>query len=194
MKKFFFLLLLTVFLTSCQVSFWKPSEKHFINSQHGVMRVLTIDNPKDSLALRKPSYRLSNRALRSPCFSRLVHGMLATVTSPEHEGVGIAAPQVGVFRRVVVVQRFDKDGAPFEVYPNIRITSHQGMPECGPEGCLSVPGRRGTVPRFQDINIEYTSPKTFKDTSERVQGFTAVIFQHECDHLNGVLYIDKVKD
>lgn len=194
MKKIFPFFLSLALLTSCQVSFWKPSEKHVINSQHGVMRVLSIDNPKDSIALRKKSYRLSHRALTSPYFSRLAQGLLTTVTSPEQNGVGIAAPQVGIFRRVVAVQRFDKDGAPFEVYPNIRITSHRGTPEHGPEGCLSVPNRRGTVLRYQDIDIEYTSLKTFKDTIERVQGFTAVIFQHECDHLEGVLYIDKLSD
>lgn len=194
MKKILPLLLLTVILTSCQADYWKSSEMQVINSQHGVMRVLSIDNPKDSIALRKKSRRLSHRALTSPYFSRLSHGLLATVTSPEQDGVGIAAPQVGIFRRVVAVQRFDKDGAPFEVYPNIRITSHRGTPECGPEGCLSVPGRRGTVLRYQDIDIQYTSLKSYKDTTERVQGFTAVIFQHECDHLDGVLYIDKLTD
>ena len=194
MKKILPFFLTFALLTSCQVSIWKPSEKHIINSQHGVMRVLSIDNPQDSIALRKKSCRLSHQALTSPYFSRLAHGLLTTVTSPEQDGVGIAAPQVGIFRRVVAVQRFDKDGAPFEVYPNIRITSHRGAPEYGPEGCLSVPKRRGTVLRYQDIDIEYTSLKTFKDTTERIRGFTAVIVQHECDHLDGVLYIDKLTD
>ncbi|MBQ7518433.1 MAG: peptide deformylase [Bacteroidales bacterium] len=194
MKKVFSLLLLTVFLTSCQVSFWKPSERHLINSQNGVMRVLTIKNPKDSVALRKTSARLSHRALTSPVFTRLVQGMLTTVTSPEQDGVGIAAPQVGIFRRVVAVQRLDKDEEPFEVYPNIRITAHRGPLQVGQEGCLSVPNEWGYVARYRDIDIEYTSLKTFKDTTERIQGFTAVIFQHECDHLDGVLYIDKLTD
>ena len=194
MKKVFSLLLLTVCLTSCQVSFWKPSEKHLINSQHGVMRVLTISNPKDSVALRKTSTRLSHRALTSPVFTRLAQGMLTTVTSPEQDGVGIAAPQVGIFRRVVAVQRLDKDDEPFEVYPNIRITAHRGPLQVGQEGCLSVPNEWGYVARYRDIDIEYTSLKTFKDTTERIQGFTAVIFQHECDHLDGVLYIDKLTD
>lgn len=193
MKKTLCLLTITL-LTSCHVSFWSRSEKHLIDSQPGVMRVLSIDNPKDSVALRKKSVNLSYRALASPYFSRLAQGLLTTVTSPEQEGVGIAAPQVGVFRRVIAVQRFDKDGEPFEVYPNIRITAYRGAPEYGPEGCLSVPHRRGTVLRYQDIDIEYTSLKSFKDTTERIQGFTAVIFQHECDHLDGVLYIDKVED
>ena len=118
--------------------------------------------------------------------------LLATVTDPSQDGVGIAGPQVGILRRVVAVQRFDKDGEPFEVYPNIFVTATRGETAPGPEGCLSIPGWRGDVLRYRDIDIEYTSPKTLKDTTERVQGFSAVIFQHECDHLDGVLYIDKV--
>ncbi len=181
-------------LTACQAVWWTHSERQIINSQHGVMRVLSIADKEDRLALRKHSLKLPHRALASPVFERLCQGLVTTVTSPEQDGVGIAAPQVGIFRRVIAVQRFDKEGEPFEVYPNIRITGHRGQMESGPEGCLSVPNRRGTVMRYRDIDIAYTSRKTLRDTSERVQGFTAVIFQHECDHLDGVLYIDKAAD
>ena len=116
--------------------------------------------------------------------------MLATVQDPSEDGVGIAGPQVGISRRIVAVQRFDKPGEPFEVYPNIRIVATHGDLCPGPEGCLSVPGLRGDVMRWRDIDITYSLGP--RDTTERVQGFTAVIFQHECDHLDGVLYIDKV--
>ena len=106
--------------------------------------------------------------------------------------MGIAGPQVGLLRRVVAVQRFDKEGEPFEVYPNIRVSDKRGPGELGGEGCLSVPGRRGEVLRSRDIDITYTSLYSYKDTTERVQGFTAVIFQHECDHLDGILYTDYI--
>ncbi|HCQ72338.1 MAG TPA: peptide deformylase, partial [Rikenellaceae bacterium] len=96
----------------------------------------------------------------------------------------------GISRRVVAVQRFDKDGEPFEVYPNIRITDRRGEKELGPEGCLSIPGKRGEVSRYRDIDITYTSVRTLRDTTETIKGFTAVIFQHECDHLDGILYTD----
>ena len=118
--------------------------------------------------------------------------MIATVTSPEQNGVGIAGPQVGLSRNIVAVQRFDKEGNPFEVYPNIRITAFRGEPEPGAEGCLSVPGRRGKVLRWRDIDISYSSLDTGQEVTERIQGFTAVIFQHETDHLQGILYIDKM--
>ena len=90
------------------------------------------------------------------------------------------------------MQRFDKEGEPFEVYPNIRVSDKRGPDELGGEGCLSVPGRRGEVLRSRDIDITYTSLYSYKDTTERVQGFTAVIFQHECDHLDGILYTDYI--
>ncbi|MBQ1637797.1 MAG: peptide deformylase, partial [Bacteroidales bacterium] len=77
------------------------------------------------------------------------------------------------------------------VSPNVRITRFGGKMEAGREGCLSVPARRGRVLRDRDIDITYTNPATGKDTTEHVEGFTAVIFQHEIDHLDGVLYIDK---
>jgi peptide deformylase len=132
--------------------------------------------------------------------------MLATVTHPSQDGVGIAAPQVGINRRIVAVQRFDKEevlpdgseGCQFEVYPNIRIVSMSESLEPGPEGCLSVPDRHGDVQRSQEIIIEYTdysckdAGKKLPVVRETVKDFTAVIFQHEIDHLEGVLYIDRL--
>lgn len=170
------------------------------------MRVLTIKDAADSLILRTPCKDFSSAMLQSSEFTALSELMLATVQHPTQDGVGIAGPQVGISRRVVAVQRFDKPGEPFEVYPNIRIVAWRGELCSGPEGCLSVPNRRGNVLRYRDIDIQYTLPAGSpasggsshtrpapRDTTERIQGFTAVIFQHECDHLDGVLYIDKLE-
>ena len=181
-----------IYIAACSPSGFTREERELINGSPEVMRVLVVDNPADSLVLRMESSDFSLKALQSQDYQVLARKMVATVTSPEQDGVGIAGPQVGISRRVVAVQRFDKEGEPFEVYPNIRITAFRGDKEEGPEGCLSVPGRRGQVLRYRDIDITYTSPKTFADTTERIQGFIAVIFQHECDHLDGVLYIDKL--
>lgn len=171
---------------------WTASEKDIIEKQPDVMRVLTVDNPDDLAVLRTPCSDFTERELKSDLFATLTRKMVATVTSPEQDGVGIAGPQVGLSRRIVAVQRFDKDGNPFECYPNIRITAMRGEPVPGPEGCLSVPGRRGNVLRWRDIEICYTSIETGQPVTERVEGFTAVIFQHEVDHLDGVIYIDKL--
>jgi peptide deformylase len=172
-------------------------ELSLINGADSIMRVLTIDRPDDLAVLRAQSEDLSSETLSSEAFVRLCSQMTATVTHPSQDGVGIAGPQVGLNRRVVAVQRFDKEGEPFEVYGNIRIAAHHGEKASGGEGCLSVPDRRGDVMRWQDIEIEYDAvfsegKVTVQPARERIQGFTAVIFQHETDHLDGVLYIDRL--
>lgn len=169
---------------------WSSAEMELIRDERTTMRVLTVNDAADSLTLRKEYRRTSEKGLKSNEYQRLAEKMIATVTSPEEDGVGIAGPQVGISRRIVAVQRFDKDGEPFEVYPNISISACRGEKELGFEGCLSIPGKRGEVARYRDIDITYTSVSTLRDTTESIQGFTAVIFQHECDHLDGILYTD----
>ena len=159
------------------------------------MRVLTIADTTDLAILRSRCSDFSAGQITSETYARLARLMVNTVTSPEQDGVGIAGPQVGILRRVVAVQRFDKEGEPFEVYPNISITATRGEKAEGGEGCLSVPGCRGEVPRWQDITVSYSVLDENGDLStvhERVEGFTAVIFQHETDHLDGILYTDRI--
>ena len=177
-------------ITCCGQSGWSAAEKELIGCDGATMRVLTVYDAADSLVLRKECGTISDKELKSHEYQSLADKMVATVTSPEEDGVGIAGPQVGISRRIVAVQRFDKAGEPFEVYPNIRITARRGEREPGPEGCLSIPGRRGEVARYRDIDITYTSLRSLRDTTESIRGFTAVIFQHECDHLDGILYTD----
>ncbi len=193
-------------------------ERSLINGADSIMRVLTIEDSLDNAVLRSISTDMSAKALCSPEYERLSCLMVETVTHPSQDGVGIAGPQVGLNRRVVAVQRFDKPGEPFEVYPNIRIVWMSDSLAYGPEGCLSVPDRRGEVLRSQEIVIEYADTERLNEADDRnhgrqrsegllqrkssaaplpvcrdtVKGFTAVIFQHECDHLDGVLYIDRL--
>ncbi|MGN0201466.1 MAG: family 43 glycosylhydrolase [Candidatus Cryptobacteroides sp.] len=170
---------------------WDEDEFSLICGPAPTMRVLTVEDPADSLLLRKVCEDFTPDQLMSSELGLLAEKMVATVTSPEQDGVGIAGPQVGLSRRIVAVQRFDKEGEPFEVYPNIRIVARRGEKVAGPEGCLSVPGKRGEVLRYRDIDITYSLVDgQVRDTTETVTGFTAVIFQHECDHLEGVLYTD----
>ncbi len=179
-------------LAGCAGGGWTKEEKALVEGQGAVLRVLTVENEADLAVLRAKAGAVRPEEVASGFYALLAEKMIATVTSPEQDGVGIAGPQVGISRRIVAVQRFDKEGEPFEVYPDIRITAMRGAMEPGPEGCLSVPGRRGEVLRYRDIDISYISPETLQTVTERVEGFTAVIFQHECDHLDGVLYIDKL--
>ena len=184
-----------------------------LHEADSIMRVLTIEVPSDLAVLRSQSRDFSYEALASDEFSRLSELMVATVTHPSQDGVGIAGPQVGLNRRVVAVQRFDKEGEPFEVYPNISIVWKSDSLESGPEGCLSVPDRRENVARSREIIIEYTSFSSAPDSEancqessgelckngpemsqvrDTISGFTAIIFQHEVDHLDGILYTDRV--
>jgi peptide deformylase len=157
------------------------------------MRVTTIADSGDSLLLRSACTPLTQKHIEEPEFGRLVASMIETVGDPENEGVGIAAPQVGVLRRVVVVQRFDKAGTPFEVYVNPEIVERSEEVTLGPEGCLSVPDRREEVLRASAITIRYRDAVTSEPREEHIEGFSAIIFQHEIDHLDGILYIDRLR-
>ena len=182
---------------------FSAKELELINDAGTVMRVLTIENTADEAVLRAKSSDLAVEALLSDEYGQLAELMVATVTHPSQDGVGIAGPQVGLNRRVVAVQRFDKEPVewtgrvdhPFEVYPNVRILWASDSLSAGPEGCLSVPNRRENVMRAQEIVIEYASIDTEEKVTmvkDTIKGFTAVIFQHEIDHLDGLLYIDRI--
>ncbi|WP_295915439.1 peptide deformylase [uncultured Alistipes sp.] len=168
-------------------------ECRVIASQGGaIMRLCTTAGRSDSLFLRREAAALGRGELASDCFRLLKEGMLATVRDTTDAGVGIAAPQVGVSRRLIAVQRFDKPGKPFEFYVNPRIVWRSGTVSDGGEGCLSVPGVAGTVRRADSIVVSYLDERDMRTHADTVAGFTAVIFQHEIDHLDGVLFIDKM--
>ncbi|MDN5397094.1 MAG: peptide deformylase [Chryseobacterium sp.] len=105
-------------------------------------------------------------------------------------GVGIAAPQVGINRKIIWVQRFDKEGNPLEYFINPVIVWRSELQNLGPEGDLSIPEFRDQFYRSKVIQLEYVDLKGQK-YSEIVEGFTEVIFQHEIDHLFGILISDK---
>ena len=216
MKKSIIIIFAVLGLTSC----FGPESDGFTDRESGLiceadstMRVLTIEDSLDLAVLRASSLDMTWKMLLSEEFKRLSELMIATVTHPSQDGVGIAGPQVGLNRRVVAVQRFDKEEEPFEVYPNVRTVWASDSLAAGPEGCLSVPNRRGDVLRSKEIVIEYAdlhameelaatmSPgelrRHFRSTPlpmvrDTITGFTAVIFQHEIDHLDGILYIDRL--
>lgn len=190
MKHFFTILAALLGFISCNRNFTSAEREVIFRGDGDVMQVMSIANQSDSLLLRSRSQLVSEDMVATEEFKTLCSRMLATVQSPEHDGVGIAAPQVGILRQMVAVQRFDKEGAPFEFFVNPKIKTLLGEKKSGGEGCLSVPDRRGEVERFQKIVLQYRDTE-FRPHLDTVEGFTAVIFQHEIDHLKGVLYIDK---
>ncbi|MBR3872678.1 MAG: peptide deformylase [Clostridia bacterium] len=102
------------------------------------------------------------------------------------EGVGLAAPQVGILRRVVVVDI--GDGLIEMVNPEIISFSGE---QTGPEGCLSVPGRRAIVTRPNEVTVRYQD-RNGDEYEATAEGFLARAFCHEIDHLDGVIYVDKM--
>ena len=191
---FIFVIALSILSHSCDTpgaADLSKDEKALIAGSDSLMRVLTVYDKDDSLLLRNASIDFTDRDLLSKDFEALAAKMLHTVQDPSQDGVGIAAPQVGLNRRVICVLRYDLPGEPFGVYPNARLDSLWGERLSGPEGCLSIPGRAGSVPRYQNIIVSYTDPETLQTVKERVEGYTAVIFQHEIDHLDGILYTDR---
>ncbi len=188
MKRLLIMMATSLVMVGCGESF-TSAEREVICQGEGIMRVLSIDNEADSLFLREESLPISESMLQTKEWTLLRERMLLTVQNPEATGVGIAAPQVGIHRNVVAVQRFDKEGEPFEFFINPEIIEHVGERADGGEGCLSVPELYGNVSRWQEIVLRYRDEE-FVEHTERIEGFTAVIFQHEVDHLSGRLFID----
>ena len=136
--------------------------------------------------------QVGDETLRKKCFAvekfdeglwQLLDDMKDTVRM--EEGAGLAAPQVGVLRRVVVV---DVEEGFFE-FVNPRIVSQKGE-QTGWEGCLSVRGKRGVVSRPMKVKLAYQDRRGEAHTLV-AKGFFARAICHELDHLDGVLYIDK---
>ena len=107
------------------------------------------------------------------------------LTMAEAEGVGLAAPQVGISKRVIVV--CDGDGETLE-FINPVLLSAKGMVEEA-EGCLSVPGVQGMVPRAEKIKIK-AQDRDGQTFEQKAEGYLARVIQHEMDHLDGRLFID----
>jgi len=152
--------------------------------------------------LRMGDPRLWQRArpveqFATPALRALVADMEETMR--HLDGAGLAAPQIGVGLRVVIFgfahnARYpDADEVPYTVLINPTLTPLSEETEDGWEGCLSVPGLRGVVPRWQ--RLRYTGFDAAGNPIDRsVEGFHARVVQHECDHLDGILYPMRMRD
>ena len=141
--------------------------------------ILTTEN--DEPALRKHSRPVT-------AFNQRTHNMLDDMveTLKDSGGVGLAAPQVGILRRMVVIER--EDGTILELI-NPEITATEGE-QVGPEGCLSLPGIWGEVkrPMIVTVRAQDRNGEFFEETAT---GLIARCFMHECEHLDGVLFTDR---
>lgn len=153
------------------------------------MRVYLITNKKDSILLRQKSTYIKPNP-KNETLKLFAKRLITTVKDSASLGVGIAAPQVGILKNIIAVQRLDKDNEPFEIYLNPVITFYSKQKRPCPEGCLSIPNeRKTTLDRSFEIQIEYDKLDGSHQI-EKITDFVSVIFQHEIDHLNGILFID----
>ena len=102
------------------------------------------------------------------------------------DGIGLAAPQIGLMRRLIVIDVYDEQG--LRVFVNPQIIKAEGDVAME-EGCLSIPGRRGCVKRPEKVTVTYQDIKS-RHQEIQADGILARALQHEIDHLNGVLYVD----
>ena len=150
--------------------------------------------------LGEPVLRKILKPIRRPASAevqRLIENMI--VTMKKAKGVGIAANQVGVDQRIFIVAP-----EPSARYPhspsmpplamiNPKVLSRSRKMQTDWEGCLSIPGLRAKVPRHYALKIEFTARDGQRHSAE-LTGFIARIFQHENDHINGHVYLDRVRD
>lgn len=167
-------------------------ERKLIQSgaENTMMKVMQITNEKELKILTSAS---SDIDVKDELLPVLAKRMLLSMLDPAHPGIGIAAPQVGINRNLFWVQRFDKEGEPYEFYVNPKIIWRSALLKKGFEGCLSIPDINGEVLRNYTIQLTYLD-KEGKFHEELVEGFTAVVFQHEYDHIKGILFTDRLKE
>ncbi|PPK86212.1 peptide deformylase [Neolewinella xylanilytica] len=191
----FWLLLLTGCATVSPAGFTEDQQVMIRNGDAQTpMRVFKITSESDSVLLRTASkpVRVDKD---DPLLELFVDRLYATVRDSQSLGLGIAAPQVGILKNIIWVQRLDKteEDMPFEVYLNPEIVEYSAEKQINREGCLSIPNRSAECERAQTIVLEYDKMDG-SHARETISDFTAVIFQHEVDHLNGILYLDHLAE
>ena len=152
-----------------------------------ILKVARMGHP----VLREPARALDRSAFRNPLFQKLIDDMIDTMH--EYSGVGLAAPQVheGVRLFVALLEQDPGPDSEATVVVNPQITPNSEATEEGWEGCLSIPDIRGMVPRFTDITVT-AFDRHGKPLELRLTNFAARVAQHETDHLDGVLFFDRM--
>lgn len=186
-------------VTACQTTHLTSEEKKLIGSTNSKtpFRVLLTTDTQDSLILRKKSVDLDFENDREAILL-LIERLKATLE--EEQGVGIAAPQVGISRNLFLFIRIDRTEFEVAVAINPRIVNHPSETICFEmDGCLSVPDQNGNTTRYPWVEVEYTNEhgELIRERLEgysRADNFVGIIFQHEYDHLQGILYIDRLCD
>jgi len=156
-----------------------------------ILKVARIGHP----VIRAPARPLTKKEIRSSEIQKLIDDMVETMY--EYEGVGVAGPQVHHGLRLAVLEVPAEDEratqrVPLTVLINPVVTPLGDVRVEGWEGCLSVPELRGRVPRHERVRLE-AQDRNAKSYSLEASGFFARVIQHECDHLDGSVYLDRMQ-
>jgi len=156
-----------------------------------ILKVTRLGHP----VIRTPSEAIPKESITSASMQRFIDDMIETMR--EYDGVGLAAPQVHVAKQVALIEvdanrRYPGEGPiPLTVLINPRILTMSKKQLEDWEGCLSIDELRGRVPRAESLDVEAYNRKGEK-IKFHAQGFFARIIQHECDHLAGKVFLDRM--
>lgn len=164
-------------------------EQHYFTRKPGrppmsILKIARLGHP----VLRRVADPVDPADIPSAAIQRLIQDLLDTVD--EADGAGLAAPQVHASVRIVVLQLDAEVGMEVWINPELTPTSEDELLTF--EGCLSVPGLRGLVARPAEVTVRGLDENGVA-FERHLEGFPAVVAQHECDHLDGVIYVDKVQ-
>jgi peptide deformylase len=155
------------------------------------LEIYTVDDPRQLAVLRSKSRKVQ---AVTPSLVALAQEMLETMRNAN--GVGLAAPQIGVTQRLFVAELPEDEEANQPqltvILFNPEIIKGRGE-QVGFEGCLSIPGYVGEVARYEQVVVKGLD-EMGKAVRHRVEGYLARVFQHEIDHLDGILYTDRLTD
>lgn len=158
-----------------------------------ILKTSLLGNP----ILRQVAKEVSVSELKSPAIQKLIDDMIETMH--EYNGIGLAAPQVHESCQIVVIEALNSKrypgtpNLPLMVLVNPVLLSQSEETEDGWEGCLSMEGFRGKVPRSVRVSIRFLDRKG-REQKLDAGGFQAVVIQHELDHLAGKVYLDRMRD
>jgi peptide deformylase len=155
-----------------------------------VLKVARLGHP----VLRQRATAIPPERLADPRLQRLIDDMVETME--DYQGIGLAAPQVFQSLRLIVLgalQPEDEDSIPLTVLVNPELMEMSGEKTQGWEGCLSIPDLRGVVPRSASVSVRGLSRRG-EPLELEVRDYFARVLQHEIDHLDGVLFLDRMKD
>ena len=149
-----------------------------------ILKIARLGHP----ILRKVAQPVEVEAIPSPSIQNLISNMKETVL--DADGAGLAAPQVHVSKRIVLLSIDEFEG--LQVWINPVLTPLTDELIITFEGCLSVPRMRGAVARYSHIRVQAHNEKG-ESLDFELEGYSAVVAQHECDHLDGIIYVDRVE-